>query len=969
MASIEYAIEIFTGTSVTSSSLAINNGVIRVITGRPDLTGAQWGPDEINSGSMTDTYYKGFLIKNGLSSPSRQIDISKTGNYGSLSSFTFKFDNSNLYWNLLNNQDINLINKQVRVYSVIDNIFYQIWSGNITQLIKSDAEFLFSCEDASAGIHKTLPKTIVNEKTLPVSLGNSEYVIAKNITDSGAIYFDNGNEYSPIKNIERGSVNLISGIYDLRTEYELDDTVDLTYNGTRYLYYKFGGDQFNYSNERLVYILNNVGGGEFVGNGYFKSEEYPVYYKKASNPNRYTYANMEYHETAWTVSGYSEGNIYVGFTDIEKTYSASDTNATLISDQIYVYDETLNRFNPIKGKLTDNGDGTYTVIIPNADPEGSLKTYSSLNYTIDSLDIMSAEKDGGDFTNPADWGYTTTGYDLGKLTDKDQTEHISLSIENGFILGQDPDDFILRFQITLTDDIADLENVFVLPDIMCRCLDASNNELTVSGYCTLVATPRTYSDNKIGYNDPEFETGIDYIFFDPENRNWGIPSTALENVSSGTWMLNWNVPTEFYDKTMLGNPQNPEGTPHFTDYNTSYIQALPYFYSSGSHNDYSEGWIEESFGLNDITKQYIEEINNTFDVYIRLHFEPGANIETTEIKLNQLLIAYDNSSKINEEIYVKASGVIYSGVSTDSVYGTFRYILESNDGIPSGNINYGNLETQRGPGTGWDVARQISQRNNSQTYLKELCEHSYVALYPDRKGYRTFNAWLDNLDDAEWNHDNNTIIKDTLSDMRRLPIKDVYNDFLVEYNYNIASEKYQNQMYVTKTNEASFPDSTGNWTDYVGGYSNYYGAQTLWNNAASGYLITNTVVTNPKNLQTLTWYNTEETAYNFLDNLIRWTSAQHSEISYSIPLTSGNIDIELTDKVNFKDKLLTNDTYYEGYVTNIKYDLNKDKIDIGLLIENEVYTPIKIIRIIETGSAGTQIHESGSLSTQYVETT
>jgi hypothetical protein len=364
-------------------------------------------------------------------------------------------------------------------------------------------------------------------------------------------------------------------------------------------------------------------------------------------------------------------------------------------------------------------------------------------------------------------------------------------------------------------------------------------------------------------------------------------------------------------------------------------------------------------------------INKNFSFYVRIYF-PGeeSNIRKLQVKINQLAAFFTNTQSIKENLYIKTSPTSVGGIYTDSVYGAFKYILETNDNIPSGNINYGNLEEQRGDGSDWTVGRYIDTRKSSQSYLKELCEHSYVALYPNRKGERTFNAWLDKLDEgtADWLHDNNVIIKNTLSDVKKLPIKDVYNDFVVQYNWNQGKQIFDNQIYVTKTDESTFPAYSGNWQSYVGGYNNYPNAQVMWENAASGYLLTNTVVSNPKNLQDLVWFNTEDTAYNYLDRLIRWTSTQHMQVEYSIPLTEENINIELTDKVFFNDKLLTNNSNYTGYVDGITYNTKQNIINISLMLQNEQYDPQEIITIVETGSADIQIHESGNLPDTIVET-
>jgi hypothetical protein len=144
-------------------------------------------------------------------------------------------------------------------------------------------------------------------------------------------------------------------------------------------------------------------------------------------------------------------------------------------------------------------------------------------------------------------------------------------------------------------------------------------------------------------------------------------------------------------------------------------------------------------------------------------------------------------------------------------------------------------------------------------------------------------------------------------------------------------------MYVTNTDQSSFPAEGSDFSDYVGGISDYDTASGLWSLARSGYLVTSSKQAPGKDLTQLPWYISENTelnsAYKYLDKLIRWTSRQHINSSYAIPLTSGNLNINLTDTVNFNDYLYTNDNNYYGWVQKVEFDTKKDQIKVGIYID------------------------------------
>jgi hypothetical protein len=666
MSSIEYSIEIYTGTNITEPDLGMVSGVIRVVTGKPNLSGVAWGDNEIYSGLITDTFYNNFLVNNSLSNPSRQIDISKTGDYGSLSNFSFKFDNSKLYWYILNVNNINLINKETRVYTIIDNKFYQIWTGNITQVSRDDYYVTFNCEDGSSGIHKMLPKDIVNEKTIPVILGDNAYTPIVNITEEDDLYDISDYNNTKIATIREIIPRNSNGRVHL--EWYIDGTYKNIPEGDKpYLKYIYGGDPSNdrsISDSKLIKLSNIYINPftEFATSYDFFETDVPVYVTKDHIYPLYKYENLHMYRYIYNNDNYA--NIYVSLGDINNTFSATAGNS--IDNNLYVYNSITTQYDKIAGEIENIGSGLYNVVIPNTNTEGSFEYYSPLDITINSMKIMIPEKDElGYFTNPKNWSEAFSSIpinefvptvDIYKLSDSDQTTYIDCEITNNYIevdditsmQGVTPSDIFLKFDITVNSDITnDIDDIYVLPDFLTRVLDEDDNELDISGYCQLVCTPRTKNNNDIAWQF-DFNNGIDYVYHDPD-RYYLLDNSKLGITGSGTQMVNFNIPREYYTTLMEegdGSGIYPETFPNINNYNTSFSDVNDYFDVSGVYGE--EGWLKEKLIINSVMKDYLKlNINKSFSFYVRIYF-PGheSNVKKVELKINQLSSFFTNTQSL-----------------------------------------------------------------------------------------------------------------------------------------------------------------------------------------------------------------------------------------------------------------------------------------------------------------------------------
>ena len=164
MAEIYYAIEINTGVAVNVPQLGhTNDGYMRLITGRPGYDGTPTYPTWEDTTNNTHVWYEGILLKNGISSPTRMIDIKQGGNYATVSGMTITLSNFNTLWDYLGNNDIFLANRTINLYVVIDDVFYGAFSGVVTDTSYSETRFSIECRSDYRKIHKTIPPNSINK--------------------------------------------------------------------------------------------------------------------------------------------------------------------------------------------------------------------------------------------------------------------------------------------------------------------------------------------------------------------------------------------------------------------------------------------------------------------------------------------------------------------------------------------------------------------------------------------------------------------------------------------------------------------------------------------------------------------------------------------------------------------------------------------------------------------------------------
>lgn len=347
------------------------------------------------------------------------------------------------------------------------------------------------------------------------------------------------------------------------------------------------------------------------------------------------------------------------------------------------------------------------------------------------------------------------------------------------------------------------------------------------------------------------------------------------------------------------------------------------------------------------------------------------------------LLATKKTDYNSDAVYARVQGESNGALYTNNVYHIFKRILEDYDKIPAAQIDYTNLPTKR---LDWIASRTITDRTSSLDYLNDLAKQSYVAICPTRTGKRRLVAFRD-YTDSPVTHDENIILRDSAAGLESTPISNLYNNFKLVYSTNPATGEYDRTLYIDRIWASAFPaadaeeydtelDTYVTWKDYVGGvdWITYADAKTLWTVCHESYLnhkcITDAL---PSDLSELKWYfdptifdpdatigcGMDSSAYKFLQNLVEWTTRQKEKVSYSLPLTTTHLSLELCSPIIFNDDILTDHANRTGWITGIELDLNNDKINIQATLEPYNIGSVLDGMIIESGDRTTTIDESG----------
>lgn len=994
---INYAVEIKTDALVTSTDFGLTaDKYFRWVTGRPSYNGVSSFPKWEDDTDNDKVWYEGILLDNSLSNPSRRIDISVSGEYGTLSGINISIANYNKFFSFIQTNDIYLTGRKVRVFLVVDNKFYQIWNGIVQNINYDETSYTLECKDDYKQIHKVLPPNVISVaeisdsseqgETIPVIIGDVAY--SKLVNAGNKPEFINlvetdmllSYEYDAInhnfkllvtpsanKKFKQCAVNQFLG-YAVNSGYEIGLKTSISIPFAEHAlegYYLVGTKGTGLELDIASKIIHSYESA-YGANGEWQT--IVRIYGDLGGLYAADIANHEY-DTATP-----DDNWWFGIADLSTIMIAGDASITeFVKDEknniyLYKFDNNTKKYyridhlientsvSDIQGigypgikimanQMTFDGDiSVLSGIIPE-----QYRAYSpvSINGTPPLVSWRVARADG----TFGGWLSWQTLVQSNVLIDKNVNSYLeakTMITGATSTLHQYPI-YLLFPEDKISDDMGDIY----------LCLDYTVDNPTHAG------TVNTYWN--VEYLDP-YNNSIEV-----NTDSFVYPSDG--STSAGLPLNCYCLPLDYYKGGTSWTESGYTSTDHF------------WGRVSGTGTDqviYSE--------VMKLSEDVITGIKNgrISDLILIKIFVKFNSAQTCTLKLYQAgFVCRKKISVSDDDIYVRIhNSDIGNTGAIASVYTAYKTILETYDGygvtggITGANfIDYSNLPEVRDD---WYVGRQITERKNSYDYLNEISKQSFVGMFPTRAGNRKLVAWRD-LSTYTASISETGIVRDSITDFEKTDSQNVFNDFKCEYSYNQATKKFDRCLIVTHSDAASFPLSTDTtWKTYVQGLNtnSYADAKVIWDIAHSAYDVTNTLQQNPTDTQKLYWYydksifdNTEfvgasvdDASYKFLQNLVEWTGLRKDKCTFRLPFTVANIQLELLDMVYFEDGFFTDNVQRKGWITLIEVDTKKNNIKLQVtlepveLIEDDIIIergiPLNVDVIEESGSQTTQIEES-----------
>jgi len=156
-----YAISVELNKSLTNTSFGVNGGVMRLLAGNGTTTiGGQ-------------TFYGNLLLKDGIDSAERAVDLMDGGSYSVFSSFAFRiWDGGFRDW--LNTNEATILGGKVNLYRIFGISSVVEYSGVVDRIELQDRFLSIACVDLGVNEHSVISSTAITSdagENYPVSLG------------------------------------------------------------------------------------------------------------------------------------------------------------------------------------------------------------------------------------------------------------------------------------------------------------------------------------------------------------------------------------------------------------------------------------------------------------------------------------------------------------------------------------------------------------------------------------------------------------------------------------------------------------------------------------------------------------------------------------------------------------------------------------------------------------------------------
>jgi hypothetical protein len=907
MSIIHYAVEVFTNTTVSNTTYGIQNGVFRFITDRPLYDGStvvpKYGLSEIDidgSSLYTNTHiwYQDWLLKDGFSgNPSREIDITSAGNYGNSSSFSFQITNAKVsgasIWKFCENNGIYLTNSTVRIWVVIDDVFYCRWHGKVENTPFSETYFEFDCMDDANTLHRIIPptqKTVVTNTqtnvsqvtvttstsstvqvpenilidkigyksttvTVPVVLGDVCYSPVVKVVDANpAIVLTGGYTTGDPRSftapsMEGGSNNQSFAYVRNPNGSTYGSQVQLLTTSRAFAAHELAGLYLQVvsgknANTDKLYLIGDSAPSEnsgFVG-----------------HPGKYTWTLLYLYDRLLDANG--ELIIQSDFNDLNKpvanyAYPQNPTNpyptpdiwwfqvaplsvSTVVSNNSSTIDIQKNNLGRLTFNTYDKNTEEYldlSQILDTNSTETTVNVHS--NNTLVNGQVQILERILFPLTEVGlKWPGSTNNYENAQVINhtNDPIDLEKMSDLSRLTYGFSGSVVSSSNYLWIYSKFQ-VEQLLNNYDKIYYLLDltfTANPTQTVSVIYPANCCVTRYRDI---YNnlDKANATGEGASVTTNDYDTISVPSTGVScNL----------IPNSFYNLLNIVG----DSTSKYENCNRTISSATSMY-----KDVYA---ITDSVTLDAIKSLHIEELECAMRIY-------NPTFTNFNIKVKQVtLLGQRTIDALKSDLYTTLSGEITGATATDAtaqtnnVYDSFVHILEDYDKIPKAMIDYGNLPLQR---NSWHVGRALTDQQNSINYLTQLACQSFVGLFGSRQGKRTLRAWEFNSSPAVTTgagkislHDNNLVIADSIKSYSKTDFSQCYNSFNIKYDWDPGQNKYNSSINITNVDQTSFPsisqtDTDGSllWEKYVSGLpSNAYAdSSQLWGFCNNSYLSNKTI--------------------------------------------------------------------------------------------------------------------------------
>jgi len=760
---------------------AIGGSLFRWTTERPNYDGSTVIPtgDRITATSLK--WGEGMITsRKQLGTPNRLINVNVAGNYGSLSGFNFSIDNivvesgnfaGQQFFDILDDNAIYLLNRKVRFFIIINNVFYNVWSGVVSKQSHDEKKFSVICEDDFKNIHKVIPPKIANENLfkdiLKKSIGKSIPVTFGNVNHGKAVNIQSKKEPIVLTSDTIGAFVVDSTVAVVTDAQNI--TVDNNFTNT--LVRVLTGQKTYHQNSLVgkYFRFVNDGGTDnfYLISGQTESEIDPVSGLQNFLLATYSFidlAGLIFYDPSESSLVDGEKKTWVEVFDFESIYISSNrpisdfpNSPTGPNATIQYFDSNNQEFIDVSETLEVENETS----ISNIGFPGFIGFTESLanNGIFRKITLLKPKKvvaSGHGKGNGATvllLDYESNGEELPRLTDGDRNTKYELKVKNaeGELISN-----FLSFNLQLPDELneGDFDSFFVMLDYDVEHETASDANRDLIQYNVIPSGVHRGVGgyrNDIAFQDGQFAADVPFLVrmippsqYLEEGQPPPLLGAALDHINM----------QEFYQSRHA-------------------LKAYPFLH-------------------------VIVLLSNNATI--------PAGGSNSDLKIYQAAIGGEKQLRISDNtVFIKMLGETSSvgGDITNNVFHTFESILVDYDGINSAaDLDMTDIDSRKQ----WNLGRQLTERKSSFTYLKELAMQSFCGLFPSRDGKRKLKAFRD-FQDAQivFSNDNGNIIENSITKFELSPINEVYNEFDIKYEYIESANRFDKSIFIKKVDEPALP--------------------------------------------------------------------------------------------------------------------------------------------------------------------